>query len=41
VGRIANMNFAVDHRYIDGGKCKNLITSFYGIFDNPSAFLKA
>lgn len=34
------MNFAVDHRYVDGGKCKNLIPSFMSIFENPEQYLK-
>ena len=28
VGKIANMNFAVDHRYVDGGRCKKLLIRF-------------
>lgn len=35
------MNFAVDHRYVDGGRCKNLIPSFLSIFENPEQFLRA
>jgi pyruvate/2-oxoglutarate dehydrogenase complex dihydrolipoamide acyltransferase (E2) component len=35
VGKVANMNFAVDHRYIDGGKCKKLIPAFLNIFEEP------
>jgi len=35
VGRVANMNFAVDHRYVDGGRCKNLIPAFLSIFEDP------
>ncbi len=34
------MNFAVDHRYIDGGKCKQLIPSFLHIFENPEQYLR-
>jgi hypothetical protein len=35
------VNFAVDHRYVDGGRCKNLIPSFLSIFENPEQFLRA
>jgi len=35
VGKVANINFAVDHRYIDGGKCKKLIPAFLHIFEEP------
>ena len=33
------MNFAVDHRYVDGGRCKNLIPAFLSVFKNPENFL--
>lgn len=35
VGEIMNVNFAVDHRYIDGGRCKNLIVAFKRVFEKP------
>jgi len=35
------MNFSVDHRYVDGGRCKNLIPAFMSIFENPEKFLRA
>lgn len=40
IGKVANMNFAVDHRYADAGKCKNLISSFLSVFENPEQYLK-
>ena len=39
VGKVANINFSVDHRYIDGGKCKNLISTFLNVFENPESYL--
>lgn len=30
-----NCNFAVDHRYIDGGKAKKFVSTFGKIFENP------
>jgi hypothetical protein len=41
IGKIANINFAVDHRYVDGGRCKNLIPAFMSIFESPEKYLKS
>lgn len=41
IGKVANINFAVDHRYVDGGKCKKLIPSFMSVFENPEKFMRA
>ena len=35
VGKVANINFVVDHRYVDGGKCKNLVSTFMHVFESP------
>lgn len=40
VGKVANMNFAADHRYVDGGKCKNLFPAFMSVFENPEQYLR-
>ncbi len=32
---VAVANFVVDHRYVDGGRCKNLMPAFKSVFDNP------
>lgn len=39
VGEIMNCNFVVDHRYVDGGKCKNLIPAFRRVFEHPEEFM--
>ena len=41
VGKIANINFAVDHRYVDGGRCKKLFPAFEDVFENPEKYLRA
>jgi pyruvate/2-oxoglutarate dehydrogenase complex dihydrolipoamide acyltransferase (E2) component len=35
IGKVAVANFVVDHRYVDGGRCKNLMPAFKSVFDNP------
>lgn len=35
------MNFSVDHRYVDGGRCKKLIPAFMSIFEDPEKYLRA
>lgn len=32
VGEVMNCNFVVDHRYVDGGRCKNLVPAFRKVF---------
>jgi pyruvate dehydrogenase E2 component (dihydrolipoamide acetyltransferase) len=39
VGDVMNCNFAVDHRYIDGGKCKQLIPAFRHVFEHPEEYM--
>lgn len=34
-----NCNFVADHRYIDGGRCKNLMKAFRDVFENPEKYL--
>lgn len=41
VGKVMNVNFIVDHRYIDGGNAKTFMKSFRYVFDNPEKFLKS
>ncbi len=41
IGKVVNVNFAVDHRYVDGGRCKNLVSSFKSVFENPEQYLRA
>jgi pyruvate/2-oxoglutarate dehydrogenase complex dihydrolipoamide acyltransferase (E2) component len=28
IGKVMNVNFVVDHRYVDGGKCTKMVPSF-------------
>ena len=37
--KVANVNFVVDHRYVDGGRCKILIPSFLIAFEYPEQYL--
>lgn len=39
VGDVMNCNFVVDHRYVDGGKCKNLVPNFRRVFEHPEEFM--
>ena len=41
VGKVVNVNFVADHRYIDGGRCKDLFPCFYRVFEHPEEYLKA
>jgi len=36
-----NVNFGVDHRYIDGGKAKKFMSAFRSVFEDPRSFLKS
>jgi pyruvate/2-oxoglutarate dehydrogenase complex dihydrolipoamide acyltransferase (E2) component len=40
VERVVNMNFTVDHRYIDGGKAGNLQKAFERVFAEPELFIR-
>lgn len=33
-----NFNFTIDHRFIDGGKTKNISKRLQEIFDNPEKY---
>jgi pyruvate/2-oxoglutarate dehydrogenase complex dihydrolipoamide acyltransferase (E2) component len=35
IGRVMNLNFVVDHRYIDGARAKNFTNIFTSIFNHP------
>ena len=35
VGKIMNVNFVVDHRYVDGGRAKDFVPAFKEVFENP------
>lgn len=39
VERVVNINFTVDHRYIDGAKAGNLIRAFEKVFAQPELFI--
>jgi pyruvate/2-oxoglutarate dehydrogenase complex dihydrolipoamide acyltransferase (E2) component len=41
VAKTAIVNFVVDHRYVDGGKCKNLVATFKRIFEVPEEYLRS
>ena len=41
VGKTAIVNFVVDHRYVDGGKCKHLVATFKRIFEAPEEYLRS
>ena len=36
-----NVNFVVDHRYVDGGKCTKLVPAFRKVLEEPGLFLKS
>jgi pyruvate/2-oxoglutarate dehydrogenase complex dihydrolipoamide acyltransferase (E2) component len=40
IGKIVNLNFAVDHRYVDGGRCKKLFPALEDVFENPEKYLR-
>ena len=35
VGKVMNLNFGVDNRYLDERKCSNFVHIFGRIFENP------
>ena len=41
VGKVMNVNFVVDHRYVDGGRAKNFVRLFKEIFENPGRYVEA
>ena len=41
IGKIVHLNFAVDHRYVDGARCKKLFPAFEDVFENPEKYLRA
>ena len=40
VGKVMNVNFVVDHRYVDGGRAKTFVKAFKQVFENPEQYLK-
>jgi pyruvate/2-oxoglutarate dehydrogenase complex dihydrolipoamide acyltransferase (E2) component len=41
IGNVMNVNFVVDHRYVDGGKCTKLVPAFRKVMEEPELFLKS
>ena len=41
VGREMTCNFSVDHRYIDGGRAKDLVPCFKRIFEDPEKYVNS
>ena len=41
IAKTAIVNFVVDHRYVDGGKCKSLVATFKHVFEAPEEFLRS
>jgi hypothetical protein len=41
VGKVMNCNFVVDHRYIDGGNCTKLVSTFKHIFEEPEKYMNS
>ena len=39
VGDVMNINFVVDHRYVDGGKCTKLIPALRRVFECPEEYM--
>jgi pyruvate dehydrogenase E2 component (dihydrolipoamide acetyltransferase) len=35
IGNVMQVNFLVDHRYVDGGRCKQLFPALKKVFDEP------
>ena len=35
IGRVMNVNFTVDHRYVEGGSAKYFLPTFRRVFDHP------
>jgi pyruvate/2-oxoglutarate dehydrogenase complex dihydrolipoamide acyltransferase (E2) component len=35
IGKVINMNFVVDHRYVDGGRCTKLVPALKEVFEHP------
>ena len=40
VGKVMNVNFVVDHRYVDGGRAKTFVKAFKEVFENPEKYVK-
>lgn len=40
VETVVNINFTVDHRFIDGGKAGNLQKAFENVFAEPEKFIR-
>ena len=39
VGRQMQVNFTVDHRYVDGGRAKTFVEAFKRVFQNPEKYV--
>jgi pyruvate/2-oxoglutarate dehydrogenase complex dihydrolipoamide acyltransferase (E2) component len=40
IGKVVNINFTVDHRYIDGGKAAKMSPAFERVFSEPELFVR-
>ena len=40
VEKVVNINFTVDHRYIDGGKAAKMVPAFERVFSEPELFVR-
>lgn len=38
--KVANINFAIDSRYVDMTECQNMLKEFMRIFEEPETYLK-
>lgn len=41
IGKVANINFALDHRYVNVKKCQQLLPSFLNVFEYPEKYLRS
>ena len=40
IGKVMNLNFGIDTRYIDDRKCRDFVHIFREIFENPKLYLR-
>jgi pyruvate/2-oxoglutarate dehydrogenase complex dihydrolipoamide acyltransferase (E2) component len=40
IKKVMNINFTVDHRYVDGGKAVKMPSAFEKVFREPEAFIR-
>lgn len=38
IAPVVNLNFTVDHRFIDGGSAKKLVIAIEEVFNNPEKY---